>query len=55
MTTMPKSVLASVGFDALAHNMEAYLSKITNPLVEIQVDNANEVNSRKFTKSLCGL
>ena len=35
-TTMPKSVLASVGFDALAHNMEAYLSKITNPLVEIQ-------------------
>ena len=36
MTTMPKSVLASVGFDALAHNMEAYLSKITNPLVEIQ-------------------
>lgn len=36
MMTMPKSVLASVGFDALAHNMEAYLSKITNPLVEIQ-------------------
>lgn len=36
MMTMPKSVLASVGFDALSHNMEAYLSKITNPLVEIQ-------------------
>ena len=36
MMTMPKSILASVGFDALAHNMEAYLSKITNPLVEIQ-------------------
>lgn len=36
MTTMPKQTLASVGFDALAHNMEAYLSKITNPLVEIQ-------------------
>lgn len=36
MMTMPKSILASVGFDSLAHNMEAYLSKITNPLVEIQ-------------------
>ena len=27
METMPKSVLASVGFDALCHVMEAYLSK----------------------------
>ena len=36
MVTMPKYILASVGFDALAHNMEAYLSKSINPLVEIQ-------------------
>lgn len=32
MTTMPKHVLASVGFDALCHNMEAYISKNGQPL-----------------------
>lgn len=36
MTTMPKHVLASVGFDALAHNMEAYTSKRAQPLTDIQ-------------------
>lgn len=36
MTTMPKSVAASVMFDALCHNIEAYLSKTTQPLVEMQ-------------------
>jgi alcohol dehydrogenase class IV len=36
MTTMPKSILASVGFDALAHNMEAYVSKIGQPLTDMQ-------------------
>jgi len=36
MTTMPKSILASVGFDALAHNMEAYVSKIGNELTDMQ-------------------
>ncbi len=36
MTTMPKSILASVGFDALAHNMEAYLSKIGQPLTDMK-------------------
>ncbi len=35
MKTMPKSVLASVGFDALCHNMEAYLSKIGQPLTDL--------------------
>lgn len=35
MTTMPASVLASVGFDALCHCMEAYLSKICDPITEI--------------------
>lgn len=35
MTTMPAPVLASVGFDALCHCMEAYLSRITQPLVEM--------------------
>lgn len=36
MITMPKSILASVGFDALAHNMEAYVSKIGQPLSDMK-------------------
>lgn len=36
MTTMPKNIIASVGFDALCHNIEAYTSNITQPFVEIQ-------------------
>lgn len=35
MKTMPKRILASVGFDALCHNMEAYLSAISQPLTDI--------------------
>jgi alcohol dehydrogenase class IV len=35
MITMPKSILASVGFDALCHNMEAYISKIAQPMTDI--------------------
>lgn len=34
MMTMPKEILASVGFDALCHCMEAYLSKIGQPITE---------------------
>ena len=35
MQTMPKQILASVGFDALCHSMEAYLSKIGQPMTDI--------------------
>lgn len=35
METMPKSVLAAVGFDALCHSMEAYLSKLAQPITDI--------------------
>ena len=35
METMPKSVLASVGFDALCHSMEAYLSKLAQPMTDM--------------------
>lgn len=35
MTTMPKHILASVGFDALCHNMEAYISAIGQPMTDI--------------------
>jgi alcohol dehydrogenase class IV len=34
MQTMPKKILASVGFDALCHSMEAYLSKLSQPITE---------------------
>ncbi len=34
MMTMPKSVLASVGFDALCHNIEAYTSKTAQPFTD---------------------
>ena len=36
MVTMPKKIIASVGFDALCHNMEAYLSTIGQPLTDIK-------------------
>lgn len=35
MKTIPKSILATVGFDALCHNMEAYLSKSAQPLTSM--------------------
>lgn len=34
MMTMPKHVLASVGFDALCHCMEAYTSRIAQPFTD---------------------
>jgi alcohol dehydrogenase class IV len=34
MMTMPKKVLASVGFDALCHNMEAYTTKAAQPFTD---------------------
>lgn len=42
MMTMPKTLMATVGFDALCHNMEAYLSRATQPLIEIQTIAAME-------------
>lgn len=35
METMPKQVLSAVGFDALCHCMEAYVSKIGQPLTDM--------------------
>lgn len=36
MTTMPKSVLSSVGFDAFTHSLEAYTSKKANHITDAQ-------------------
>jgi len=33
---MPKSIIASVGFDALTHNIEAYVSRISQPITDMQ-------------------
>ena len=38
MMTMPKGVLASVGFDALCHCIEAYISKISHPLTDMMCE-----------------
>ncbi len=35
MKTMPRSTLAPVGFDAMCHNMDAYISSIAQPLTDI--------------------
>lgn len=35
MMTMPGNILASVGFDALCHNIDAYLSATSQPLTEL--------------------
>lgn len=35
MTTMPKATLAAVGFDALCHNIDGYISTIAQPLTDI--------------------
>ncbi|MFP3043897.1 iron-containing alcohol dehydrogenase [Treponema primitia] len=35
MVTMPKPILASVGFDALCHSMEAYISAIATPVTDL--------------------
>lgn len=36
MQSMPRDLLATVGFDALSHNLEAFLSTICRPLTEMQ-------------------
>lgn len=35
MTTMPKELLATVGFDALCHSIEAYLSSASQPISDM--------------------
>lgn len=52
MTTMPDGVAASVMFDALCHNMEAYLSGITQPLVEMQALYGMKLLSENMAKAL---
>lgn len=50
MTTMPKGILASVCFDALAHNMESYLSTTAQPLTEVQAYYGMKLLAENLTK-----
>ncbi len=50
MVTMPKHIIASVGFDALAHNMEAYLSNGRNPIADVQAIYGIELISENLVK-----
>lgn len=51
MTTMPKHILASVGFDALCHNMEAYLSKNAQPLTTMMALQGIELIGKSLVKA----
>jgi alcohol dehydrogenase class IV len=45
MKTMPKNVLASVGFDALCHCIEAFISKSSQPMSDIMsIDGIKLIN-----------
>ena len=52
METMPKSVLASVGFDALCHSMEAYLSRLAQPMTDMMCVEAMQMIGKHLV-SLC--
>ena len=52
MTTMPNHVAAPVMFDALCHNMEAYLSQSTQPLVEMQALYGMKLIAKNIRKAL---
>ncbi len=46
MTTMPKGVLASVGFDSLCHNMESYLSNKGQPMTDMMALQGIELSGK---------
>lgn len=50
MTTMPRAVIAAVGFDALTHNIEAYLALNSQPLTDIQAIYGVRLMAENLTK-----
>lgn len=54
MMTMPPKLLATVGYDALCHNIEAFLSRNTQPIVEIQTLYAIEMIVKSLPKLFRG-
>lgn len=51
MTTMPKHILASVGFDALCHNMEAYISKNAQPITTMMALQGIELIGKNLVRA----
>lgn len=51
MMTMPKHILASVGFDALCHNMEAFLSLNGQPLTDMMACEGIKLIGENFVKA----
>lgn len=50
METMPQSVLAAVGFDALCHSMEAYVSKAAQPLTDLMSRSAIALTGQNLVR-----
>ena len=50
MMTMPKKVLASVGFDALCHCMEAYTSRNAQPFTDALCEYAMNLIAKNLVK-----
>ncbi len=50
METMPKSVLASVGFDALCHSMEAYTANNAQPMTDLMSRSGIELIGKHLRK-----
>lgn len=50
MRTMPKHILSSVGFDALCHSMEAFVSKISQPLTDMMSVEAMTLMGKYLTE-----
>ncbi|MDB4691625.1 iron-containing alcohol dehydrogenase [Verrucomicrobia bacterium] len=49
---VPASVLVSSGLDALAHSVEAYVSKFENPLADIQAEKSIEMIFRLLPQTI---
>ena len=52
MTTLPPAVLASVGFDALSHNMEAYYAKAAQPLTDLMAMQGIRLIAKSLIRAL---
>ena len=50
METMPKKVLAAVGFDALCHNIESYTARRSQPLSDMMCETALKLLGKSLLK-----
>lgn len=55
METMPKSVLAAVGFDSLCHSMEAYISNSAQPMTDVLAVSAIDLIGRHLVRVYQGI